>query len=66
VDPTTAIAATILFVTGLVILYATLVRIMGPRRRLETALGLEALRARRANGDISDEEFELARKLLGR
>jgi len=65
VEPTTAIAATILFVTGLVILYATLVRIMGPRRRLETALGLDALRARRATGDISDEEFELARKLLG-
>ncbi len=65
-DPTTAIVATILFVTGLVILYATLVRIVGPRRRLEAALGLEALGARRANGDISDEEFELARSLLGR
>ena len=65
-DPTTTITATILFVTGLVILYATLVRIIGPRRRLETALGLEALRARRSHGDISDEEFELARKLLGR
>ena len=65
-DPTTAIVATILFVTGLVILYATLVRIVGPRGRLEAALGLEALGARRANGDISDEEFELARSLLGR
>src|SRR5258706_508903 len=59
------IAATVLFVPGLLILYAVLVRAAGPRRRLETSLGIEALRARRANGEISEDEFEQAKRLLG-
>ncbi|HEX2756251.1 MAG TPA: SHOCT domain-containing protein [Candidatus Limnocylindrales bacterium] len=59
------IAAAGLFMAGLVILYAVLVRAAGPRRRLETALGLEALSARRASGEITAEEFEQGRRLLG-
>ena len=38
--------------------------ILGPRRRLEEALGLEALRTRLARGEISQTEFEQARRAL--
>lgn len=38
--------------------------ILGPRRRLEEELGLEALRARLARGEISQAEFEQARRAL--
>jgi uncharacterized membrane protein len=38
--------------------------ILGPRRRLEEELGLEALRARLARGEISQTEFEQARRAL--
>ena len=38
--------------------------ILGPRRRLEEELGLEALRSRLARGEISQTEFEQARRAL--
>jgi uncharacterized membrane protein len=37
----------------------------GPSRRLERDLGLDVLRARRDRGEITDEEFEVGRRLLG-
>ena len=38
--------------------------ILGPRRRLEEELGLEALRARLARDEISHTESEQARRAL--
>lgn len=37
----------------------------GPHRRLEAELGLEALEARLARGEITRQEFEQARRALG-
>jgi Predicted membrane protein (DUF2078). len=39
--------------------------ILGPRRRLEEELGLEVLRMRLARGEISQAEFEQAKRALG-
>lgn len=39
--------------------------ILGPRRRLEEELGLEALRERLARGEISQELFEQGKRALG-
>ncbi|MDO8483582.1 MAG: SHOCT domain-containing protein [Candidatus Limnocylindrales bacterium] len=39
--------------------------ILGPRRRLEEELGLEVLRTRLARGEISQAEFEQAKRALG-
>lgn len=39
--------------------------VFGPRRRLEAELGWEALEARLARGEITQEEFEQARRALG-
>lgn len=39
--------------------------LLGPRRRLEAELGLEVLRTRLARGEISQEEFEQAKRALG-
>jgi uncharacterized membrane protein len=39
--------------------------ILGPRRRLEAEFGLEVLRARLARGEISQAEFEQAKRALG-
>ncbi len=39
--------------------------ILGPRRRLEEDLGLEVLRTRLAQGEISQAEFEQAKRVLG-
>ena len=39
--------------------------ILGPRRRLEADLGLEVLRMRLARGEISQAEFEQAKRALG-
>lgn len=38
---------------------------LGPRRRLEAELGLEVLRGRLARGEISQAEFEQAKRALG-
>ncbi|MEA2606019.1 MAG: hypothetical protein QOI00_776 [Chloroflexota bacterium] len=58
----TAVAAGV----GILGLYVALVRTAGPHRRLEEALGVGALRARLAAGEISPEEFAQARRALGR
>jgi uncharacterized membrane protein len=39
--------------------------VLGPRRRLEEELGIEVLRARLARGEISQAEFEQAKRALG-
>lgn len=39
--------------------------VLGPRRRLEEELGLEVLRGRLARGEISQAEFEQAKRALG-
>lgn len=39
--------------------------ILGPRRRLETELGLEVLEERLARGEITREQFEQAKRALG-
>lgn len=39
--------------------------ILGPRRRLEAELGREVLRSRLARGEISQAEFEQAKRALG-
>jgi uncharacterized membrane protein len=51
---------------AIVSLYIALVRIAGPRRRLEEAVGVQALEARLAVGAITPEEFARARRALGR
>ncbi len=38
--------------------------IFGPRRRLEAALGLEALEGRLARGEITEAEFRQAKRAL--
>jgi uncharacterized membrane protein len=38
--------------------------ILGPRRRLEEELGQQALRSRLARGEISEVEFEQAKRAL--
>jgi uncharacterized membrane protein len=38
--------------------------IIGPRRRLEEELGQQALRSRLARGEISEVEFEQAKRAL--
>ena len=39
--------------------------ILGPRRRLEQDLGLEVLRSRLARGEITQAEFDQAKRALG-
>jgi uncharacterized membrane protein len=39
--------------------------LLGPRRRLEAEMGLDALRARLARGEITAQEFEQAKRALG-
>lgn len=39
--------------------------LFGPRRRLEEELGLEVLRKRLARNEISQEQFEQAKRALG-
>jgi uncharacterized membrane protein len=39
--------------------------LLGPRRRLEEELGLDALKTRFARGDISQEQFDQAKRALG-
>ncbi len=39
--------------------------ILGPRRRLEEDLGLEVLRSRLVRGEITQAEFDQAKRTLG-
>ncbi len=57
------------FAAAVTVLFLLVTRLsgaaFGPRRRLEAELGLEALEARLARGEITQEEFEQARRSLG-
>ena len=59
-----------LVLTGLVaVLFFVVFRatraMFGPRRRLEADLGVEVLQGRLARGEITQTEFDQARKALG-
>jgi uncharacterized membrane protein len=54
----------VVFALFLVITRATRA-VFGPRRRLEEGLGVEALRIRLERGEISQGEFEQAKRALG-
>jgi uncharacterized membrane protein len=64
-DAPSLYVGTALFAVALVGLYLILVRIVGPRRRLEAMLGYQALRDRLARGEITKEEFDQAKRALG-
>jgi uncharacterized membrane protein len=57
------------FAAAVAVLFVAVTRVtravFGPRRRLEAELGLEALEARLARGEITQEELEQARRALG-
>jgi uncharacterized membrane protein len=61
-----SIAAFIAVVLVLFFLVSRVTRaILGPRRRIEEELGLEVLRKRLARGEITQDEFEQAKRALG-
>jgi uncharacterized membrane protein len=60
----------VLGLTGLVaVLFFVVFRVarakFGPRRRLEAELGVEVLQGRLARGEITQAEFDQARRALG-
>ena len=59
----------LLFFGAGVALFVLIIRgarlLFGPRRRLEAELGLDALKARLARGELTTQEFEQARRALG-
>lgn len=60
------LAIFILLVFGLFFLVTRGTRaILGPRRRLEEKLGLEAMRKRLLRGEITEEQFEQGKRALG-
>ena len=69
-DPLFAGIIAVLIFVGLVFaLYFLITRstraALGPRRRLEEELGLDALRNRFSRGEISQEQFEQGKRALG-
>lgn len=66
---TTLIVGLLVFIGLLMVLYYLVSRgtrmLFGPRRRLEAELGLEVLEQRLSRGEISNEEFEQAKRALG-
>ena len=68
-DPVTLALGALLFGGAVALLFVAvswLARtLFGPRRRLESELGLEALDGRFARGEITREEYEQARRALG-
>ena len=56
------------FVAAVAVLYVLVTRgtrrVLGPKRRLETELGMEQLQGRLARGEISQDEFDQARRAL--
>jgi uncharacterized membrane protein len=69
VKVTTLIVGLLVFIGLLMVLYYLVSRgtrmLFGPRRRLEAELGLEVLEQRLSRGQISNEEFEQAKRALG-
>lgn len=60
------LAIFILLVFGLFFLVTRGTRaILGPRRRLEEKLGLEAMGKRLLRGEITEEQFEQGKRALG-
>ena len=68
-DPVTLALGALLFGGAVALLFVAvswLARtLFGPRRRLESELGLEALDGRFARGELTREEYEQARRALG-
>ena len=66
---TTLIVGLLVFIGLPIVLYCLVTRgtrmLFGPRRRLEAELGLEVLEQRLSRGEISNEEFEQAKRALG-
>jgi uncharacterized membrane protein len=63
------IVGLLVFIGLLMVLYYLVSRgtrmLFGPRRRLEAEPGLEVLEQRLSHGEISNEEFEQAKRALG-
>ena len=61
--------ASVIFLGAVFALFLVIMRgtrmLFGPRRRLEAEMGLDALRARLARGEITAQEFEQAKRALG-
>ncbi len=57
-----------IFAAAVAVLYVLVTRgtrrVLGPKRRLESALGMEALEARRGRGEITQAEFDQAKRAL--
>jgi uncharacterized membrane protein len=65
----TVVLATVIFLGAVFALFVVITRgtrmLFGSRRRLEAEMGLDALRARLARGEITAQEFEQAKRALG-
>ncbi len=65
----TVVLAVVIFFGVVVALFFVITRgtrmLFGPSRRLEAEMGLDALRARLARGEITAQEFEQAKRALG-
>lgn len=65
----TVILAVVIFLGVVFALFLVITQgtrmLFGPRRRLEAEMGLDALRARLAQGEITAQEFEQAVRALG-
>jgi uncharacterized membrane protein len=63
------VLATVIFLVVVLALFFVITRgtrmLFGPRRRLEAEMGLDALRARLARGEITAQEFEQAKRAPG-
>ena len=65
----TVVFAAVIFLGAVFGLFFMITRgtrmLFGPSRRLEAEMGLDALRARLARGEITAQEFEQAKRALG-
>jgi uncharacterized membrane protein len=65
----TVVLAAVIFLGAVFALFVVITRgtrlLFGSRRRLEAEMGLDALRARLARGEITAQEFEDAKRALG-
>jgi uncharacterized membrane protein len=67
-DTLQLVAGIALFVAAVAVLYVIVTRgtrrAFGPKRRLETELGMEQLQGRLARGEITQDEFDQANRAL--
>lgn len=58
-----------LFAAAVAVLFVVVTRgtrrVLGPKRRLETELGMEQLEGRLSRGEITQDEFDQAKRALG-